>query len=191
MIKDKLTGFLYLLGIVTISIIGIKQRATEKELDYNKNIIKTLQEKNKVELDSIVKFQKMKTDSMHFILQKERMDCMMRVEKAKQYIGTPYKWGGMSRSGVDCSGLMCLSGSKKASKRLLSLRTAKTMFRKLKSITYPVKGNLVFFSMNGKGVDHVGLLTSKNKFIHSSRSRGVVEDVLVKYKAKIVGYKSV
>jgi hypothetical protein len=193
MTKDKLKGYLLpLVAGTMITLAGLYQSDNEKEETKKfESKIFQLDSTYTHKLDSIVKIEKKKSDSIHFLLQKERMDCMMRVEKARSYIGTPYKWGGMSKAGVDCSGLMCLAASKKASKRLSKLRTASTMYAALKHVTKPVRGTLVFFSMRGRGVDHVGLLTSKTKFIHSSSSRGVIEDSLIKYKRKIVGYKSV
>ena len=119
------------------------------------------------------------------------MDCNINLHKALKYRGIPYKYGGLSVKGVDCSGLVCLVANKNVSKRLLSMRSAVNMFRRLKSIKTPVKGDLVFFSWHGKKVDHVGIIVNKKKFIHSSSSRGVIVDNISTYSRNIVGYRKV
>ena len=103
------------------------------------------------------------------------------ITTARSFIGTPYKYGGTTRSGMDCSGLLINSfrvidvplprsseGQSKIGKEV-----------KLKEVR---PGDLVFFATGKKKkkVTHVGLVTdvkSKDnvKFIHASSSLGVVE----------------
>ena len=101
------------------------------------------------------------------------------ISEAKRYEGTRYKFGGTTKSGMDCSGLVYVAFkennvalprvSRDMAKRgtKVSLRTAK-------------EGDLVFFQTNKNRnvINHVGLVTSVKggeiKFIHSSSSRGVM-----------------
>ena len=111
-----------------------------------------------------------------------RKETTKVIRTAESYIGTPYKYGGISKRGIDCSGLMCQS-YKSVNKTLP--RTTKSMSQSGKNIPLrKVKeGDLVFFSAkNRRGIDHVGLVTdvrgSKITFIHSTSSRGVRKDSL-------------
>ncbi|CAL2102731.1 NlpC/P60 family protein [Tenacibaculum sp. 190130A14a] len=98
---------------------------------------------------------------------------------AVSYKGVPYKFGGMTKRGMDCSGLIHTSFKQ----RNVNLpRTSREMYAKGYDI--PLKkvqrGDLLFFkTARKKGkVNHVGLVTSvKNgdiHFIHSTSSRGVI-----------------
>lgn len=103
------------------------------------------------------------------------------VSSARTYIGTPYKYGGTSRSGMDCSGL--LMNSFRAVNINLP-RTSDAQSRigteiKMKDLE---AGDLVFFATGRKKrkITHVGLITEVKgedevKFIHASSSLGVVE----------------
>ena len=96
------------------------------------------------------------------------------VATAKKYLGTPYKWGGTTPSGFDCSGFVYYvlrSNGIKAS------RTIATMYKQ----GTPVKkselkpGDIVFFQGTYKsGLSHVGIYVGDGKFIHSPHSGEVV-----------------
>jgi probable lipoprotein NlpC len=103
------------------------------------------------------------------------------ISTARTFIGTPYKYGGMTRSGMDCSGLLINSFTAvkvnlpRSSEAQSKVGTAIKM-NDLKP------GDLVFFATGKKKneITHVGLVTdvraSDNiKFIHASSSLGVVE----------------
>ena len=101
--------------------------------------------------------------------------------EAANWIGTPYRGGGNTKRGVDCSGLTSAIYNKVYRKTLE--RSAedqrkkdckKVKKRKLK------EGNLVFFH-NGrkkKRASHVGIYLKDRKFIHASTSQGVIISTL-------------
>lgn len=93
----------------------------------------------------------------------------------KRYIGIPYKYGGMSRKGVDCSGFVVLFYKEVFGITLP--HTTKKMIKLGKRIsTRQLKaGDLIFFRGKFFGiVDHVGIYISDGNFIHSSSKEGVI-----------------
>ncbi|APD06655.1 putative endopeptidase [Flavobacteriaceae bacterium UJ101] len=96
---------------------------------------------------------------------------------ARTYLGTPYRYGGMSRSGIDCSAFVQKSfGPHDISLPRVSRDQAKKGHYVSKSQLE--KGDLVFFATQGGGrVSHVGIIITpdgnNSSFIHASSSKGV------------------
>lgn len=110
---------------------------------------------------------------------------------AKKYIGVPYKYGGSTPSGFDCSGFVKYSYNKVGEELP---RTTSDMYKKGKKISKKKlkKGDLVFFTTYKKGASHVGIYIGNNKFIHSA-SNGVRIDELSNsyWKSKYYGAKRI
>lgn len=96
--------------------------------------------------------------------------------EAAEWMGVPYRAGGESKRGTDCSGLTCQI-YKKVYHTKLSRNTegqkkesSKVAKRNLR------EGDLVFFtsSRSGRKVAHVGIYLKDGKFIHASTSQGVI-----------------
>ena len=108
---------------------------------------------------------------------------------ASEHLGTRYRSGGTKSGGFDCSGLMCYTFSQLDFKLPRTSNEQSRTGKKVKK-TQAQKGDLIFFSTNGRGsVNHVGMITEvvddEIFFIHSSVSRGViVSSVKEAYYAK-------
>jgi cell wall-associated NlpC family hydrolase len=101
------------------------------------------------------------------------------IEHANEWLGVPYRWGGNSRSGVDCSGLIVEVFKKES---YLLPRTAAAQFHYLEIVDDMENlkiGDLVFFSYTGTQINHVGIYSGYGRMIHASSSRGVVEDTFL------------
>ena len=116
------------------------------------------------------------------------------VATAKQYMGAPYVYGGMSPSGFDCSGFV----------NYVYKLCGYSMSRVASSIynnngTYVEKanlqiGDLVFFASNSSSIGHVGIYIGNGQFIHSSSGAGcvVISDLSSNYYLKnYVGAKRI
>ena len=96
------------------------------------------------------------------------------VTEAYEWIGTPYRYAGNTKRGVDCSGLVHQVYKKF---RLVLPRRASDLFRKGRSLDRDDlrPADLVFFANTaGKGITHVGIYVGEDRFVHSSTRMGVI-----------------
>lgn len=109
------------------------------------------------------------------------------MDEIDSWIGTPYQYGGNSKSGVDCSAFTQLVY------RAVNIeipRTASQQAAQAENIN-PADlkfGDLLFFNTSGSGISHVGIFIGNGFFVHASSSRGVVRESLSKeyYANRIV-----
>ncbi len=115
------------------------------------------------------------------------------LDVAVQYRGVPYKFGGTTPKGFDCSGYLRYVFEKALSMDMP--RMADEQYLVGKSISYSklMPGDLVFFETYAKGVSHSGIYMGKGKFISATSSRGVIEADMTKgyWKDRYVGAKRV
>lgn len=111
---------------------------------------------------------------------------------AKSNIGVPYRWGGMTPNGFDCSGLVKYS-YQKAGKTLN--RTAAQMYAGNGVRVSSMKpGDLMFFAPNkASKINHVAMYIGSGKMIMSSSSKGVMITTTTNsyWKPKYVGAKRI
>lgn len=119
------------------------------------------------------------------------------IETARAYRGTPYKYGGTTRIGMDCSGLLCTS-FKTINVNLPRSSNEQSRFGPEIKPNNLRAGDLVFFSAtkNSNQISHVGLVTDvKSKeevyFIHASTRLGVIEDNLFSNHYKTIFIKAI
>jgi cell wall-associated NlpC family hydrolase len=97
---------------------------------------------------------------------------MLRAE-IESWLGTAHRMGGMSRGGIDCSGLVV-----RLYADLFDIRLPRTT-RDLLRVGRPVRstdltaGDLVFFKPTAK-YRHVGIYLNHGEFVHASTTHGVM-----------------
>ncbi|MBJ3815570.1 endopeptidase [Shimwellia pseudoproteus] len=93
--------------------------------------------------------------------------------------GTPYRNGGMSRRGVDCSAFVLMTYRDQFSLRVPRVTTAQAKIGTEISKDELLPGDLVFFKTgSGENGLHVGIYDTDNQFIHASTSHGVTRSSL-------------
>jgi hypothetical protein len=100
------------------------------------------------------------------------------LEKIMSWMGTPYRWGGTSRKGVDCSGFVLELMGEIGYPRDKLPRTARDLWQLGKPVSDKEHelGDLLFYSANPKkGITHVGIYKGNDIFVHSASSKGVTE----------------
>jgi probable lipoprotein NlpC len=112
------------------------------------------------------------------------------ISTARTFTGTPYKYGGTTRSGMDCSALTIHAYKSISLSLPRSAEDQSGVGQKVKQKDLQ-PGDLVFFATGKRRrqVTHVGLVTDVHrnsvKFIHASTSLGVIEtDLSQDYYAK-------
>lgn len=112
------------------------------------------------------------------------------IKTATAVVGTPYKWGGTTTKGFDCSGFLQYSFSKNGVK---VPRTVSELYKKGTYIKKDKlqKGDVVFFQTYKKGPSHAGIYLGQGKFIHSSSSKGIEINTLSSsyWKPRFLGGK--
>jgi len=90
------------------------------------------------------------------------------------WIGAPYRFGGSSRKGIDCSAFTKEIYSKVFN--TIIKRNSRDIFRDAIPIHKKdlQEGDLVFFKIKSKYITHVGIYLGNNRFAHASSIRGVV-----------------
>ena len=137
----------------------------------NDNIICAIEEiaqEEQVEFEEVIDFLQ-KVD-----IQPEAIEQPELYVKTFSWLNTPYRYGGNSRSGIDCSRFTYqLKGS---SWCVDSRGSSADLFQ----LGNPIEkdelkeGDLVFFKTRQGRISHVGVYLQNGKFAHSSSSQGVI-----------------
>ncbi len=115
------------------------------------------------------------------------------LKEVKRYLGIPYRRGGYSKKGMDCSGLIKHIYSKTLQVDLPHSSSQQYALPTLEEVPEDElgPGDLIFFSQKKNRITHVGLYLSDGKFIHAIRKNGVTISSLDNryWRVKMVGAK--
>lgn len=95
------------------------------------------------------------------------------ITEGKKHLGSPYRYGGTSPSGFDCSGYLVYIFDRAIDQSLPRTAAAQASAGDSVSKSNLQPGDLVFFNTSGRGVSHSGMYIGGGDMIHSSSSRGV------------------
>ncbi|EPZ39521.1 MULTISPECIES: C40 family peptidase [Anoxybacillus] len=113
------------------------------------------------------------------------------IAEAQKVIGTPYRAGGTTPKGFDCSGFVSYTYKKLG----VSLpRSSEAMYGvgKPVSLNQLAPGDLLFFKTSKhKGISHVAIYIGHGRMVHSTSSKGVKIDSIHQsyWKQRFVGAK--
>jgi murein DD-endopeptidase len=90
-------------------------------------------------------------------------------EVAASMVGKPYRYGGTTPQGFDCSGLVQYSYKRAGLDVPRITSTQRDKSRKV-SVSGLARGDLLFFNQEGKYSSHVGIYLGENRFVHAPSS---------------------
>lgn len=101
------------------------------------------------------------------------------LNEASTYLGTPYRYGGTTRSGIDCSAFVLSVFGSALGMDLPRVAASQAQEGDAVDKTELKRGDLVFFSHGRGRISHVGIVEEVTaegeiKFIHAATSRGVM-----------------
>ena len=88
---------------------------------------------------------------------------------AAAMVGKPYRYGGNSPKGFDCSGLVYYSYRHAGLAVPRSTETQRARTHKV-SLSRLTRGDLLFFDQEGRFSSHVGIYLGGNRFVHAPSS---------------------
>ena len=91
-----------------------------------------------------------------------------------EWVGTPYRYAGNTRKGIDCSAFV--KGIYDKVFNMEILRNSRDIFSMVDPLSKEElkEGDLVFFKIKSRSISHVGIYLGDNRFAHASSTRGVV-----------------
>jgi len=98
-----------------------------------------------------------------------RQSAVQASDIAASMVGKPYRYGGRSPQGFDCSGLVYFSYRRAGLDVPRSTHSQRASSRKV-SLSRLGRGDLLFFDQEGKRSSHVGIYLGRDRFVHAPSS---------------------
>ena len=95
-------------------------------------------------------------------------------EFVDDWMGTPYRFGGQAKDGIDCSGLAQLLEAQVFNVAIPRSTSQQINVIKRKYEEELVEGDLLFFDYDGKKFSHVGIYLQNGYYVHASSTKGVI-----------------
>src|ERR1700761_9293015 len=92
----------------------------------------------------------------------------------EEWTGTPYRFGGLDKNGIDCSGLAYLLEQQVYGVNIPRMTSQQINVIKRKYEDELQEGDLVFFDYDGKKFSHVGIYLQNGYYVHASSTKGVM-----------------
>lgn len=86
--------------------------------------------------------------------------------QALKMVGKPYKYGGTSPAGFDCSGLIVYSYRQSGLKLPRETEGQRQVSKRVR-VSKLKRGDLLFFHLEGKKNSHVGIYLGQGRFVHA------------------------
>ncbi|HEU5164037.1 MAG TPA: C40 family peptidase [Chitinophagaceae bacterium] len=178
----KETKFLDQIDVPVESSKGVKEKESEKPVAKKETVTTRNSSHREGDAENLSALQVKYAVLLSTPAEEVRNTKML--EFIDSWYGTPYRLGGATKKGIDCS---AFSQFLFASVYGLSIpRTAKEQYNLTNRIsrTQLKEGDLIFFNTRG-GISHVGVYLQNNKFVHASTSGGVmISDIFDDYWAR-------
>jgi murein DD-endopeptidase len=99
----------------------------------------------------------------------EPSPAMLVVETAREQVGVPYRYGGESPRGFDCSGLVHYAYARAG---IEVPRTTRELLRQARRVPLSKlrPGDVLFFRVAPPKISHVGLYIGDGRFVHAPSS---------------------
>jgi cell wall-associated NlpC family hydrolase len=136
-----------------------------------------LLEQNKNNTTTYTKLKTFKSVGMGKVLVLDSVTPQQLIDTAKLFLGTKYKFGGTSRAGIDCSGLLYASFTKLGVKITRSSEDIARFGNIILDIDSLKPGDLMFFIgtyKTSKLITHSAIYIGDYQIIHAVTKRGVV-----------------